>query len=156
MTGAKSTLEVKNDATFFDLTIQQIEYINASHHVDVPLILMTTFNTHEDTLRVLGKYNQRVSIIPVKQAKYPRLMKDSLLPCPKNVRDDKAAWYPPGHGDLYNALYRSGMLDRLLRDGKQFLFVSNSDNLGAVLVVYISWLSNPLSLPQSNSICGFI
>ncbi len=41
---------------------------------------------------------------------------------------------PPGHGDLYNALLRSGLLDQLLEDGKEYLFVSNSDNLGATYV----------------------
>jgi len=49
------------------------------------------------------------------------------------VQDGKASWYPPGHGDLYNALHRSGVLDRLIREGKEYLFVSNSDNLGAVV-----------------------
>jgi UDP-N-acetylglucosamine pyrophosphorylase len=42
-------------------------------------------------------------------------------------------WCPPGHGDLYPALLGSGWLERLLQSGKKYLFVSNSDNLGAVL-----------------------
>jgi len=134
MTGAKSALEVKNDMTFLDLTVRQIEHLNTDHHVDVPLILMTSFNTHEDTLRIIKKYaNQQLRITTFNQSRYPRIMKESLLPCPKDVQDDKVAWYPPGHGDLYNALLHSGVLDQLLSDGKEFLFVSNSDNLGAVV-----------------------
>lgn len=50
-TGAKSALEVKDDMTFLDLTVRQIEHLNTTNHVDVPLILMTSFNTHDDTLR---------------------------------------------------------------------------------------------------------
>jgi UDP-N-acetylglucosamine pyrophosphorylase len=42
-------------------------------------------------------------------------------------------WCPPGHGDLYPALIGSGWLDRLLEEGVKYAFVSNSDNLGAVL-----------------------
>jgi len=42
-------------------------------------------------------------------------------------------WCPPGHGDLYPALLGSGTLGRLLEDGKKYMFVSNSDNLGASL-----------------------
>jgi len=42
-------------------------------------------------------------------------------------------WYPPGHGDLYDALSNSGLLDRLLAAGKEYIFVSNVDNLGAVV-----------------------
>lgn len=40
---------------------------------------------------------------------------------------------PPGHGDIYPSLVGSGMLDRLLADGIEYVFVSNSDNLGATL-----------------------
>jgi UDP-N-acetylglucosamine pyrophosphorylase len=41
--------------------------------------------------------------------------------------------YPPGHGDLYDAITNSGLIDRLLASGKEYLFVSNVDNLGAVV-----------------------
>ena len=37
---------------------------------------------------------------------------------------------PPGHGDIYCSLLGSGMLDRLVKAGIKYLFVSNSDNLG--------------------------
>ena len=40
-------------------------------------------------------------------------------------------WCPPGHGDLYPALVGSGTLDKLLAKGFKYMFVSNSDNLGA-------------------------
>ena len=133
MTGAKSALEVKDDMTFLDLTVRQIEHLNTTSRVDVPLILMTSFNTHDDTLRIIKKYaNQQLRITTFNQSRYPRIYKETLLPCPKRADDDKKNWYPPGHGDLYNALLHSGVLDQLLAEGKEYLFVSNSDNLGAV------------------------
>ncbi|KAH9942330.1 UTP-glucose-1-phosphate uridylyltransferase [Epithele typhae] len=134
MTGAKSALEVKDDMTFLDLTVRQIEHLNTTHRVDVPLILMTSFNTHQDTLRIIKKYaNQQLRITTFNQSRYPRIFKETLLPCPHTADDDKKHWYPPGHGDLYNALLHSGVLDQLLAEGKEYLFVSNSDNLGAVV-----------------------
>ena len=42
---------------------------------------------------------------------------------------------PPGHGDIYPSLLGSGFLDRLIKSGIKYLFVSNSDNLGATLDV---------------------
>lgn len=133
MIGAKSALKVKNDETFLDLTVRQIEYLNAANHADVPLILMTSFNTNEDTNRLIRKYaNQPPRITTFNQSRYPRIYEDTLLPCPKHAEDEKKAWYPPGHGDLYDSLVHSGVLDQLLNDGKEYLFVSNSDNLGAV------------------------
>ncbi|KIJ19038.1 UTP---glucose-1-phosphate uridylyltransferase [Paxillus involutus ATCC 200175] len=134
MSGAKSALEVKDGMTFLDLTVKQVEHLNTTHQVDVPLILMTSFNTYDDTIRIIKKYvSQRIKIITFNQSRYPRIWKDNLQPCPRNAGDDKKHWYPPGHGDLYQSLVHSGVLDRLLADGKEYLFVSNSDNLGAVV-----------------------
>ncbi|MGJ8633832.1 MAG: UTP--glucose-1-phosphate uridylyltransferase, partial [Luteolibacter sp.] len=47
--------------------------------------------------------------------------------------DPDQEWCPPGHGDLYPALVGSGWLDKLLDEGVNYAFVSNSDNLGAIL-----------------------
>jgi UTP--glucose-1-phosphate uridylyltransferase len=135
MTGAKGALKVKDNMTFLDLAVSQVEHLNITNDVDVPLIFMTSFNTHEETERIVEKHaNRRVSIKTVKQSRFPRLVKDSLLPCPKTAKDEKKEWYPPGHGELYNTLTRMGLLDQLLNDGKEYLFVSDSDNLGAMLV----------------------
>lgn len=110
MTGAKSALEVKDDMTFLDLTVRQIEvgslfvspfplilnlpqHLNTEHKVDVPLILMTSFNTHDDTLRIIKKYaNQQLRIVTFNQSRYPRIFKESLLPCPQSSADDKKHW----------------------------------------------------------------
>ena len=42
-------------------------------------------------------------------------------------------WCPPGHGDLYPAMVGSGTLDALIAKGFKYMFVSNSDNLGATM-----------------------
>ena len=42
-------------------------------------------------------------------------------------------WYPPGHGDLYESLYNSGLLEQLIEQGKEIIFISNIDNLGATV-----------------------
>ena len=38
--GPKSVIPVRNDLTFLDLTVQQIEYLNKTYDADVPLVLM--------------------------------------------------------------------------------------------------------------------
>lgn len=129
---------MQNDLTFLDLVVKQIEHLNKLERVDVPLLLMTSFNTEDDTQRIVKKYtNRAVNITTFNQSRYPRVLEESMTLLAKKVYDSKSAWYPPGHGDLYNALDRSGVLDRLLSAGKEYLFVSNSDNLGAVFV-YLS------------------
>jgi UTP--glucose-1-phosphate uridylyltransferase len=66
------------------------------------------------------------------QHQEPRLRADDLRPLDWPQRRE-LEWCPPGHGDLYLAMATSGMLDRLLEGGYRYAFISNADNLGAVL-----------------------
>ena len=49
------------------------------------------------------------------------------------TEDDIEAWYPPGHGDFYQAFSNSGLLDEFVAQGKKHCFISNIDNLGATV-----------------------
>lgn len=200
--GPKSAISVRNDLTFLDLCVRQIEvrcdpslcsvgvsppaapvalvfptavliypraaaallsliylqsftsriqHLNEQHNVDVPLVLMNSFNTDEDTIKILRKYAQkRVNVMTFNQSRFPRILKETLQPLPKD-NSDSSEWcvgttvallldtssapllrlrrprcqltisrtftrhrYPPGHGDLYKALYTSGTLQKLL------------------------------------------
>lgn len=132
--GPKSIIEVRSNETFLDLTVKQIQHLNKLTGVDVPLVLMNSFNTHDDTVKILEKYNLGgVTFLTFNQSKYPRIVKDSLLPFPKTIDGDIEEWYPPGHGDIYPSIFNSGVLDKLLAMGKEYIFVSNVDNLGATV-----------------------
>ena len=67
------------------------------------------------------------------QNKVPKILADDLHAGRRGPTNPAQEWAPPGHGDLYTALVTSGMLDALLERGYRYAFVSNSDNLGAVL-----------------------
>lgn len=132
--GPKSVIEVREAQSFLDLTVKQIKYLNKELGTDVPLVLMNSFNTHDDTAVILQKYSHaNITIETFNQSKFPRIFKDSLTPMPKNIKDGIHHWYPPGHGDLFGSLYHSGLLQRLLDQGKEYLFVSNVDNLAATV-----------------------
>jgi UTP--glucose-1-phosphate uridylyltransferase len=134
--GPKSAIEVRDGLTFLDLTVRQVEYLNTSSKVNVPLILMNSFNTDEETKRIVQKYmGHQVSILTFNQSRFPRISKDSLLPCPVHPDEDlsKGNWYPPGHGDIFESMENSGLLDQLIAQGKEWIFVSNVDNLGATV-----------------------
>lgn len=133
-TGPKSVIEVREGMTFLDMSVRQIEHLNGTYNVNVPFILMNSFNTDDDTARVIQKYaNHNVEILTFNQSRYPRINRDSLLPSPRSATSNKNLWYPPGHGDLFDAMNNSGLLDRLISLGKEYIFVSNVDNLGAVV-----------------------
>merc|ERR1719225_2504465 len=134
--GPKSVIPVRSDLTFLDLTVQQIEFLNKKYSANVPLVLMNSFNTDEDTHKIIRKYSGfNISIRTFNQSCYPRISKESMMPVAKSCRteDDKDSWYPPGHGDFYQSFSNSGLLDELLEDGKEYCFISNIDNLGATV-----------------------
>merc|ERR1712241_1476631 len=134
--GPKSVIAVRNDLTFLDLTVQQIENLNRTYDSDVPLVLMNSFNTDEDTHKIIRKYSGlNVSISTFNQSRYPRINRESLMPVAKSCRteDGHDAWYPPGHGDFYQSFFNSGLLEEYIKAGKKYCFVSNIDNLGATV-----------------------
>ncbi|XP_031348026.1 UTP--glucose-1-phosphate uridylyltransferase isoform X2 [Photinus pyralis] len=134
--GPKSIISVRNNLTFLDLTVQQIEHLNKTYKTNVPLVLMNSFNTDEDTEKVIRKYkNLNVEIHSFNQSCYPRINKETLLPIAKspNFEDDLEAWYPPGHGDFYQSFKNCGLLRKFLDKGREYCFISNIDNLGATV-----------------------
>ncbi|XP_022759381.1 UTP--glucose-1-phosphate uridylyltransferase isoform X3 [Durio zibethinus] len=84
-TGPKSVIEVRNGLTFLDLIVIQIEHLNSKYGCNVPLVLMNSFNTHDDTLKIVEKYSN------------------------------------------------SNIQIHTFNQGKEYVFIANSDNLGAIV-----------------------
>lgn len=131
---AKSLLGLKGDLTFLDFIAKQILYLRQKHNTPLRFLLMNSFSTSRDTLEFLKKYPAlgEPSRLELMQSAVPKIDAQTLRPVswPQN---SELEWCPPGHGDLYPSLLGSGWLDRLLAEGVKYLFVSNSDNLGASL-----------------------
>jgi len=125
---AKSLLPVKDGLTFLDIIARQ------AGHGDLPLVLMDSFSTRDDSLAALAAYPDLVKGMPLDflQNKVPKIRVSDLAPA-EFPADPDLTWCPPGHGDLYTAMVTSGMLARLLAAGYRYAFVSNADNLGAVM-----------------------
>lgn len=122
-TGPKSMISVRSGLNFLDLTVQQIEHLNKTYETNVPLVLMNSFNTEEDTKKILRKYNNcQVDIKMFNQHRFPRINKETLLPvATKDPYTPKDGWYPPGHGDFYGALYDSGLIEEFKKQGKEIV-----------------------------------
>lgn len=125
---AKSLLPVKDDYTFLDIIARQAQL------ADVPLLLMNSFSTESDSLELLAKYPDLNDDLPLSflQHKEPKIRQDDFMPVDW-PRNPDLEWCPPGHGDIYTALVTSGTLQALLEKGYEYAFVSNADNLGAVV-----------------------
>jgi UDP-N-acetylglucosamine pyrophosphorylase len=131
---AKSLLVVKDGLTFLDFIVRQVLHLRRQYGAPLRFLLMNSFSTSEDTLAFLRRYGDLGDprALEVMQSQVPKVDAGSLRPVswPENPQLE---WCPPGHGDLYPSLLGSGRLERMLAEGVRYLFVSNSDNLGATL-----------------------
>lgn len=134
MDRAKSLLCVRRGLSFLDIIARQVLHLREQYDATLPLIFMNSFRTSSDTVDALARYaSLPVEGLPLEflQNKEPKLLASDLSPV-SWPKDPALEWCPPGHGDLYTALRSTGLLDRLLAAGYERVFVSNSDNLGAV------------------------
>ena len=155
MTGPKSALPVKDGLTFLDVIARQVLNIRERTGVQVPLTLMNSFRTQEESLRILSAYASLADQpLPLDflQSAIPKLLIDGLTPV-KWPADPELEWCPPGHGDVYRALYATGMLQTYREQGIKYLFLSNADNLGAECSGQIAaWLMET-QIPYLSEVC---
>ena len=134
MDRAKSLLCVRRGLSFLDIISRQVRHLRETYDATLPLIFMNSFRTSSDTMDAIARYEDLlVEGLPLEflQNKEPKLLVADLAPV-AYPKDPDLEWCPPGHGDVYTALRGSGLLDLLIERGFRYVFVSNSDNLGAV------------------------
>jgi UTP--glucose-1-phosphate uridylyltransferase len=130
--GPKSLMEARDGLSFLDFIIGQTLALRREHDIRLPLVLMNSDVTREATREVLARHTELDVGLPLdfEQSMVPKLDAGSREPVswpPAPALE----WCPPGHGDIYGALRRSGLLQALLERGFRYAMFSNSDNLGA-------------------------
>ena len=131
----KSLLPVKGKDTFLDFIARQVLQLRREQNAREPAFyLMNSFSTQQETLDYLKRYPELSDdgVLDFLQSKVPKIDAETLTPI-SWPEQPELEWCPPGHGDLYPSMLASGLMDRLLDRGVKFLFVSNSDNLGATV-----------------------
>lgn len=150
---AKSLLEVKNGDTFLDIIAKQVTKLR--ERFPVKFCLMNSFSTEQDTKEFMKKYPiiyddwENVNIV---QNMAPKIDKASNKPGEWPTKP-AAEWCPPGHGDMYAALVCTGQLDKLVEAGYEYIFVSNSDNLGATLDMRLLGYLAESKAPMVMEVC---
>ncbi len=128
----KSLVEAKDGRSFLDLIVGQTLALRRRHEIRLPLLLMNSEATQAETLEALSRHPELDAGLPLTfmQSMVPKLDAESLEPVSWPAAPS-GEWNPPGHGDIYGALRRSGALDALLGAGFRYAMISNIDNLGA-------------------------
>ena len=155
MDRAKSLLPVRGTHNFLDLIVGQVQHARRETGALLPLVLMDSFRTQEDSLAALAEHRGvKVDGLPLDflQNKEPKLLVEDLTPV-EWPADPDLEWCPPGHGDIYTAILASGVLDALLAEGFRYACVSNSDNLGAVPSARIAGWFAASGAPYAAELC---
>lgn len=155
MDRAKSLLPVRDGDSFLDIIVRQVLAARERYGARLPLIFMDSFRTQDDTLVALAKYPQlAVDDLPLDflQNQEPKLRADDLSPV-SYPDDPSLEWCPPGHGDIYTALYGSGLLDKLIDAGFQYASTANADNLGAVPSAKVAGWFASSGAPYAAELC---
>lgn len=104
LTRAKSLLPAQDGFSFLDLIALQVLQMRRELDCWLPLMLMNSFRTRDDSLEGLARHPAIDVGLPLDfvQHKVPKILASDLSPA---VSEDDAEleWCPPGHGDLYTA-----------------------------------------------------
>ena len=155
MDRAKSLLPVRDGDSFLDIIVRQVLAARERYGARLPLIFMDSFRTQDDTLAALAKYTQlAVDDLPLDflQNQEPKLRADDLSPV-SYPDDPSLEWCPPGHGDIYTALYGSGLLDKLIDAGFRYAATANADNLGAAPSAKVAGWFASSGAPYAAELC---
>lgn len=126
----KALVPALGDKTFLDLRLGENRHWSRKAGKPVPLWLMTSRATDAALREALGDHLSGGAVATFQQNLSVRLAQDGHL-----FKDDAGdpSIYAPGHGDLPEALRRSGLLDRFLAQGGRYVSIANIDNLGATI-----------------------
>jgi len=128
----KSLVEARDGRSFLDIIVGQTLAVRRRLGISLPLLLMDSMATRDETLRALAGEPELTQDLPADflQSMVPKLEATKLVPV-SWPKQPALEWCPPGHGDIYGALASSGILHSLLDQGFRYAMLANADNLGA-------------------------
>ena len=145
----KALVDALPGKTFLDLRLREVEVIRERYGALAPLWLMTSQSTDEKIKQALGERRKGDEVATFLQELSLRLTPDGQLFLGDDGRPSEHA---PGHGDLPDALKRSGLLERFVKRGGKTLMMTNIDNLGGTLDPLILGFHLAHGLPVTSEV----
>lgn len=126
----KALVDALPGRTFLDLRLAENAHWSAIAGHAVPLWLMTSEPTNGPIRAALDARGAPPSVATFEQFVSLRITPEGRL-----FRDDEGepSVYATGHGDLPDALRRSGHLGKFVENGGKYVWIANIDNLGATI-----------------------
>ena len=126
----KGLVEALPGMTFLGYRVREIDVLLQRFGGRVPLWLMTSFATAPAIEQALESVKEGREVSTFMQDVSLRLTPDGHV---FKGPDGAPSLYATGHGDLPDALRRSGLLDSFVERGGKTLWIANIDNLGATI-----------------------
>jgi UTP--glucose-1-phosphate uridylyltransferase len=145
----KALVDAIPGKSFLDLRLREVEVLRERHGALPPLWLMTSQSTDEKIRAALGRHLAGDDVATFRQELSLRLTPNGQL---FFGADGRPSEHAPGHGDLPDALKRSGLLQRFVERGGKTLMMSNVDNLGGTIDPLILGFHLAHGLPVTSEV----
>lgn len=145
----KALVDAVPGKSFLDLRLREVEVIRERYGKAPPLWLMTSQSTDEKIKSALGARRHGDEVATFVQELSLRLTPRGELFLDADARPSEHA---PGHGDLPDALKRSGLLQRFVERGGKTLMMTNVDNLGGTIDPVILGFHLAHGLPVTSEV----
>jgi UTP--glucose-1-phosphate uridylyltransferase len=133
----KALIETFGGHTFLELRLNENATWSERAGSPVPLWLMTSEGTDRPIRDELARRGAGTHVATFMQDIGLRLTQDGRL---LRGEDGSPSTYATGHGDLPDALRRSGLLSEFVARGGKYVWIANLDNLGATIdAVLLGW-----------------
>ena len=145
----KALVDAVPGKSFLQLRLREVEVLRERYGALPPLWLMTSQSTDQKIRSALGSHLKGDEVATFRQELSLRLTPDG------NVffgADGRPSEHAPGHGDLPDALKRSGLLQRFVERGGKTLMMSNVDNLGGTIDPLILGFHLAHGLPVTSEV----
>lgn len=126
----KALVEALPGLTFLGYRVREVDQLLSKYGGRVPLWIMTSFATAAPVEQAIAPFKEGREIATFQQDVSLRLTPEGGL---FKTPDGQVSPYATGHGDLADALRRSGVLDDFLARGGRSIWIANIDNLGATV-----------------------
>ena len=145
----KALVDALPGKSFLDLRLREVEVIRERYGAQPPLWLMTSQSTDEKIKAALGERRRGDEVATFLQELSVRLTPEGNVFLDAEGRPSEHA---PGHGDLPDALKRSGLLERFVKRGGKTLMMTNIDNMGGTIDPLILGFHLAHGLPVTSEV----
>jgi len=145
----KALVDALPGKSFLDLRLREVEVIRERYGAQPPLWLMTSQSTDEKIKAALGDRRRGDEVATFLQELSLRLTAEGNVFLDAEGRPSEHA---PGHGDLPDALKRSGLLERFVERGGKTLMMTNIDNMGGTIDPLILGFHLAHGLPVTSEV----